>query len=289
MESAFVGRPSPRVIVFSPSPHSLYTVTILELLKVHGFTVQGIVLRKILNWRRLISELRRDGPRLAWKIWRKLVLRQHAYGPRPYQTLPDVMSELGVQSASVPEWARNAGVQVWRCTTLNDRAVQKALLECEPDAVVFSGGGLIREPILQASGVGVINTHLGVLPMYRGMDVVEWPILEGRPDDVGLSVHLMSTGVDEGDMLAKYRAAREHTESIFDLRERLEALSPVACVSATVGLLKGEIRPCPQNPSDGKQYFIMHHRLRRLARLRYGQIRAEEVNRQAPRHRAPTE
>ena len=48
--------------------------------------------------------------------------------------------------------------------SLNDDNVLEALKTHQPRAVVFTGGGLIFEPVLEASGAGVINTHMGLLP-----------------------------------------------------------------------------------------------------------------------------
>jgi methionyl-tRNA formyltransferase len=43
---------------------------------------------------------------------------------------------------------------------------------------------------------------MSIVPDYRGMDVVEWPILHGEPDKVGLTVHVMDSGIDTGDILS---------------------------------------------------------------------------------------
>ena len=41
----------------------------------------------------------------------------------------------------------------------------------------------------------------GGLPLYRGMDVVEWPILMNDFDNIGVTTHFMENGVDTGDIL----------------------------------------------------------------------------------------
>ena len=109
------------------------------------------------------------------------------------------------------------------------------------------------------------------------MDVVEWPILEGRPDQVGLAVHFMVKGLDEGNILAMHHAPRAHTENILQLRERMEVLSPQVSVSATVRFLQGNLQGGAQVIADGKQYFIMHPRLYDLALKRYQRFRATEA------------
>ena len=76
--------------------------------------------------------------------------------------------------------------------------------ELKPDLVVFTGGRLIRDNILKNSGAGVVNCHMGILPMYRGVDVVEWPILNEDWNNIGLTIHFMVKGIDTGDILKIY-------------------------------------------------------------------------------------
>ena len=70
----------------------------------------------------------------------------------------------------------------------------------QPDVIAFTGGGLIRNNILSIPRTGILNCHTGILPQFRGMDVVEWTAAEKKIKQVGfgVSLHLMDTGVDSG-------------------------------------------------------------------------------------------
>jgi len=277
MTKVFSDVKTPRVIVFSPNPYSLYTLAVLQLLDLHGVRVQGIVVRRLVNYKRFIQEFNRDGTRLIRKIWTKLFLRNNAYAPREYKTLPQYLVELGLTQTHVAGWAKDHDVKVWYCKSLNDNVVLAALRSENPHAVIFTGGGLINQSVLDAAGLGIINTHMGILPPYRGMDVVEWPILEGHSNQVGITVHFMTKGLDEGDILAMHYAPRSHTHDILQLRERMEVLSPQACVSATIRFLSGVIPRTPQSIPDGKQFFIIHPRMYDIALNRYKLFRASET------------
>jgi len=266
--------PPPPVAVISPNPYSLYTLACLELLRVHGVPVSAVVVRKLMSVGRFVSEYRRDGKRLLRKIWQKLILKRRAYARRAYQSLPGYLRQIGLEHSHVQDWARQQHVPVYYCKTINDPPVIELLRQLRPAAVVFTGGGLIRESVLDLSGRGVLNCHMGLLPPYRGMDVVEWPILEGQADHVGITVHLMARGVDEGDILVMHVAPREHTHDIRQLRERMEEMSPKAIVSAVLRLLSGQLQPLPQAVQDGRQYFVMHPRLRAIAIKKYRRILA---------------
>ena len=49
--------------------------------------------------------------------------------------------------------------------------------------VIFTGGGILGQPLLETARVGILNCHAGILPKYRGMDVIEWPVLLGNQID----------------------------------------------------------------------------------------------------------
>jgi methionyl-tRNA formyltransferase len=120
---------------------------------------------------------------------------------------------------------------------------------------------LIRQDVLENAGAGVLNCHMGVLPQYRGMDVVEWPILEGNLHLIGMTVHFMDKGVDTGDILRVRHVDIQPGESISQLRDRIESQMSQELASACFDYLNGEFDRKHQNAEEGKQYFIMHPRL----------------------------
>ena len=59
---------------------------------------------------------------------------------------------------------------------------------------------IIKEPIL--SSYTALNVHPGFLPEYRGVSPIYWQIMEKQ--QIGaITVHRMSAGIDEGDIVAE--------------------------------------------------------------------------------------
>ena len=250
------------VVILSPSRFSLYTICVTELLRRNNVNVKAIIVRRLFNPSRFLSEFVRDGSRLLKKIWKKLVLRKRAYESRTYETILDLMTRENIPFKRIEDFKENFGISVIYCNTLNDAIVVDTLKKHQPSAVVFTGGGLIRDEVLSNSGAGVLNCHMGILPQYRGMDVVEWPILEGNFKDIGVTVHFMDKGVD---VLNIRKIKIEPNENIKHLRERFE---PVMCrqmVNVCSEFLTGKLKRVPQRREDGKQYFVMHPLLIDLA------------------------
>jgi folate-dependent phosphoribosylglycinamide formyltransferase PurN len=254
-----------KVVIFSPSQYSLYTISVAEMLLRQNVQVAAIFTRRLLSSQRFFSEYSRDGKRIFQKIWKKLVLRRRAYVPQEYETLASLMQRAGIDFKSTGQLQKRYGIPVVFCKDLNDPLVAQELERIQPDLVVFTGGGLVRKEVLLRSGQGVLNCHMGILPGYRGRDVVEWPLLEGQFRQVGLTVHFMDEGVDTGDILRLKPTLPRPGESRAQLRERLEGMMVGLMVGACLDALSGQIERQPQTPGAGRQYFFMHPRLIVLA------------------------
>ncbi|WP_446008354.1 formyltransferase family protein [Candidatus Electrothrix sp.] len=263
------------VVILSPNRFSLYTICVTELLRRNNANINAIIVRRLFNPKRFTSEFTRDGSRLIKKIWKKFVLRKNAYQPASYETILDLMKSENIRFSKVEDFNEKFEIPVIYCNTLNDPVVVEMLKKSKPDIVVFTGGGLIRSDVLENSGAGVLNCHMGVLPQYRGMDVVEWPLLEDNFDEIGMTVHLMDKGVDTGDILQIKKVKLETNEGIKQLRERFEPIMCRQMVTVCLDYLNGRIDRIPQKLEDGKQYFIMHSRLIEIAGTKMKQKMAE--------------
>jgi methionyl-tRNA formyltransferase len=247
-----------KIIIFSPNRYSLYTTTVTEMIVQRGVTVSSIYVRKLINPSRALSEYRRDGSRLLTKVWKKLFLRQAAYQNGNIENIIGFRKINNITITKMDEFQSKYSIPVISCSNLNDAVVVNDLREIQPDLIVFTGGGLIRQDVLANSGNGVLNCHMGVLPPYRGMDVVEWPILEGNIDQIGITVHFMDKGVDTGDILQVSQIHPRTGETISELRDRIEPVMCQTLVDTCIRFLDGKIERQPQNIRTGKQYFKMH-------------------------------
>ncbi|HTX80451.1 MAG TPA: formyl transferase, partial [Longilinea sp.] len=146
----------------------------------------------------------------------------------------------------------------------NDIQSLIVLDKIRPDMIAFTGGGLIRKDVLGIPTIGVLNCHSGMLPRYRGMDVVEWALLEDHFDQVGQTLHLMDAGVDTGPILLQRRLDLRPGDTIASIRTRLEARMPSLMLEGLRGLRDETLKPQPQRLEDGQQYFVMHPRVRRM-------------------------
>ena len=150
-----------------------------------------------------------------------------------------------------------------------------ALHAGRPDVIAFTGGGLLRKQVLRSARLGVLNCHLGILPSYRGMDVVEWPWVESRHDEriprVGLTVHFMDSGVDTGPILLTRFIPVRLDDTFTSIRIRLEPMMVRMMLETVTGLRDGTLHARPQPHDDGRQYYVMHPRIQTVAERRLAQ------------------
>jgi methionyl-tRNA formyltransferase len=209
---------------------------------------------------RFAQEFRRDRLRLLHKVWRKLVLQSDENRETSDQNLSAMAREFGVSGDSVPRWAAQRNVSCLRVTRFDTPSALAFLQSVRPSYAVFTGGGLIAPETIAACGDGIINCHMGVLPQYKGMDVVEWPLLEGIFEQVGATTHVMARGVDTGPLLKGFTVDPRNYRSLGSLRNAIMGRMPFLMRDTVVALRDGAIMPQPQGPG-GRQYFMLHPKI----------------------------
>jgi folate-dependent phosphoribosylglycinamide formyltransferase PurN len=96
------------------------------------------------------------------------------------------------------------------------------------------------------------------------MNVVEWALLEGN--EIGVTVHFIDSGIDTGAIvLTKAVTPAIQDTSLSALSQRIVYITVDALVEAVRQLAKEEAGEMRQPAGGGKQYFVMHEKLRSLA------------------------
>jgi folate-dependent phosphoribosylglycinamide formyltransferase PurN len=88
---------------------------------------------------------------------------------------------------------------------LHQIPVHEWLKRAGADTVAVFGTSLIKPPLLDLCPGRMINMHLGLSPYYRGTATNFYPLLNGEPEYVGATIHLLDEGIDSGPI---FRHAR---------------------------------------------------------------------------------
>ena len=82
------------------------------------------------------------------------------------------------------------------------------------DYYIVFGSSYIKGPLIKfLTKKKAINIHMGVSPYYRGTDCNFWALYDDNPHFVGSTIHLLSEGLDSGQIL--YHAISEPISNPF--------------------------------------------------------------------------
>jgi hypothetical protein len=131
----------------------------------------------------------------------------------------------------------------------------------ESSLLLLYAGGFISDDLLKIDNVEFINSHMGEMPRYRGMNVLEWAVLEDQPPRV--SVMIMNKAIDGGDVIFIHDIKLSGEKTIKDLRRRGYEECYKAMALAIHGYSKNSYARKPQD-KGGKYYYRMHGTIRNM-------------------------
>lgn len=144
------------------------------------------------------------------------------------------------------------------------------LRQLEPDVIVVYGTNVIGEKVISIAPDAIVNVHTGLSPWYRGSDTIFWALHNEEPERAGVTVHMLSPGLDSGPILAtgvpEY-TADDDEDSLF---AKSVMLGSALLVDAVKDVAAGKARPLPQDLSIGREYRFVHRTVaaeKRVAQL----------------------
>ena len=174
-------------------------------------------------------------------------LRKH-FGLSAIVTLPDSINRQTKKPVQGPvnAFARAHHIPLVEAEKLTPDIIEK-IKSFSPDFLVVADYGLILpKSLLSVPLYAPLNIHHSLLPKYRGPAPAPAAILNG--DKVsGVSVILMTPGVDEGDILAQIPYELKPDETTDSLLTELNKLGAQAVVEVIEKYLEGTAQPKKQN------------------------------------------
>ena len=248
------------LVLISPNPYSLFSVAVVELCLRLGLPVKAILMRRFTS-ARFREELMRDGiALLAKRIWRKLILKADENADATPISMTALLDGLAPRHRDIRKMAAEFGIPILGVGRFEEAIDDLRALGASTG--LFTGGGLIAAEVIDCFARGIINTHMGHLPQYKGMDVVQAPILEGRLDSIGLTAHYMLPALDAGPVLGRFTIPMAPYPRLGALRNELSTIMPLLLIDSVLGVSSGRLTPAPQSV-EGRQYYFIHPALER--------------------------
>ncbi|PID70299.1 phosphoribosylglycinamide formyltransferase [bacterium DOLZORAL124_38_8] len=107
-----------------------------------------------------------------------------------------------------------------------DRQLINLIREQNPDVILLAGWMRILSPLFcEQFGDTTLNVHPSLLPDYAGMmgDAIHKKVIENEDRYTGATIHKVSPEVDGGDIVVQRKVLVTETDSVEDLRRKVQA------------------------------------------------------------------
>lgn len=136
---------------------------------------------------------------------------------------------------------------------------------------LLTGAGIVDKSVILASKMGCLNAHPAILPGLRGMDVVDWAILENLP--IGISVHFVAAKIDAGPIVATERVVLNPDETYFQFHSRILKIQAELLAKAAANVLNGQAQLSHHDLAQSTLRYRMPSPLRAKAIEAYARYR----------------
>ena len=109
----------------------------------------------------------------------------------------------------------------WRYDVVdhNSQRCADLIKELNVDVGVIAGARILKEPVVAAPRIGVVNFHPGLIPEVRGMDALQWAVYENKP--MGVTAHVIDERIDAGRIILQREIAAYPDDTLVDLSLRM--------------------------------------------------------------------
>ena len=136
----------------------------------------------------------------------------------------------------------------------NGAACKTLLDQLQPDVIITYGTLIIRPEIIAKAKVSTINMHTGLSPTYRGSDTIFWPLHNGEPQYVGVTIHRVDPGIDSGAILHLAKPAIEADDDEHRLFAKAVKSGAPLLIQAAREEYEGRSQPIVQRLDEGREY-----------------------------------
>lgn len=180
-------------------------------------------------------------------------------------------SVLGVvtDTPRIAEWAEARGLRAI------DPDQMVGALAAEPFDHLFAITWLriLPDEVLDLARGYAINFHDGPLPAYAGLNAPAWALMH-EEKEYGVTWHIMTSGVDEGDIALRTPVAITPEDTSLSLNMKCFAAAREGFPLLVDGLADGTLQTTPQ-PSGNRSFFGRHDRPDHLGLLDWRRPAAE--------------
>lgn len=97
----------------------------------------------------------------------------------------------------------------------NDADVVHLVKNDNTDVILITFGYIVKQPLLDAVRIAILNKHSSILPLFRGIWPVFWILNDGSAP-LGVTVHKVEKKIDGGEIILQKSYGQIKAKSVFD-------------------------------------------------------------------------
>jgi len=198
---------------------ALHAIALAELLRRQGHHLDPVLVVNQITFTRVRQTLRQQGlTGLRHQALRLLTNASRHNKNQGPSCLERFLDNHCISERSLKQWCRKHHSTYDVVTTLNRPSAIRLVAATAPDGLIYAGGGILLQPIIDTVRGRILNAHSGPLPEIRGMNACEWSVLLGLKPTV--TIHFIDRGIDTGPPIATFPVRVERGDTIERLREK---------------------------------------------------------------------
>lgn len=115
--------------------------------------------------------------------------------------------------------ARSYGIAVVESADFNSRDCLDYLRQQGPEIIINKASQILGKEILSIPSQGCYNIHCSLLPAYRGWVSSFWTLQKQEPY-TGVTIHRMSDGIDQGDIIRQRKVPIGQDDTYYSLQKK---------------------------------------------------------------------
>jgi folate-dependent phosphoribosylglycinamide formyltransferase PurN len=191
-----------------------------------------------------------------WRVYYRLTLRRDV--KKSSLNLDQKLNQ------SIKEVCNVNDIPIDYFDNINETKFVEKMALLKPDLIVLGGAPLIKKQVIELPKIAVLNSHPGVLPQAKGMDVVAQSIIDNVP--LGVTVFKVDEGIDSGPILLKKYLEKDTSRlKLHEIEALVEELSANAMLESIELIKSGNYEFVPQT-EKGNIYKALNYKKYKLVR-----------------------
>jgi methionyl-tRNA formyltransferase len=124
------------------------------------------------------------------------------------------------KSVHIKSFCQTHGIDVIETLNPYSPATLAQIKQYQLDVLILTGGfGIVRDPLISITPLGILSYHHGDMRKYRGMPPAMWELYNNEPE-MGLTVQLIAPGLDCGIPVEEKTIKIHRNDNLRKLRKR---------------------------------------------------------------------